>query len=187
MGPLGLAAFARIPLHPTGMVIFAHGSGSGRLSTRNNQVAEALYEAGLASLLLDLLTPAEESDRRYVFDVALLGGRLLAAHEWLSGEATTADLPVGYFGASTGGGAALVAAAEAGPYVKAVVSRGGRPDLAGPVLADVTAPTLLIVGSNDGPVVDLNRKALGQITAEKKLTSSRAPATCSKSLAPSTR
>lgn len=158
-----------LPENPKGLVIFAHGSGSGRLSPRNNYVAAALRKAGLATLLLDLLTPAEERDRRNVFDIPLLAGRLLLATDWAAARADTCRLSVGYFGASTGGGAALVAAAEPGARVAAVVSRGGRPDLAGPALAHVRAPVLLIVGGLDGPVIGMNRDALAQLRTEKEL------------------
>lgn len=169
IGPQKLQGLLGLPESPKGLVIFAHGSGSGRLSPRNNYVAAALRKAGLATLLLDLLTPAEEQDRRNVFDIPLLAGRLLLATGWAAARADTAPLRIGYFGASTGGGAALVAAAEPGARVAAVVSRGGRPDLAGPALAQVRAPVLLIVGSLDGPVIGLNRDALAQLHSEKEL------------------
>lgn len=158
-GEPALAAILGIPEGATGIVIFAHGSGSGRLSPRNNYVAHRLREAGLATLLLDLLTPEEEADRRNVFDIVLLASRLKFATDWLVSNPQTAGLRPCYFGASTGGGAALRAAAG-DPRIAAVVSRGGRPDLAGAdALARVTAPTLLIVGGNDGVVIDLNAAA----------------------------
>jgi putative phosphoribosyl transferase len=152
-GVLGRPAKAR------GLVIFAHGSGSGRLSPRNNHVAAALRGAGLATLLIDLLTPEEEGDRTNVFDIPLLASRLSLATAWAAVEPETQRLPVGYFGASTGAGAALRAAAT-DRRVAAIVSRGGRPDLAGRALERVRAPTLFIVGGRDGPVIDLNQRAL---------------------------
>lgn len=147
------------PAEATGLVMFAHGSGSSRHSPRNRQVAAALNDRGLATLLLDLLTPDEEVDRRNVFDIDLLGGRLVAATGWARRDADLARLPVGYFGASTGAAAALCAAADLGDGVGAVVSRGGRPDLAAARLADVQAPVLLIVGGEDELVLELNRTA----------------------------
>ena len=154
-----LAGDLVVPEHARGLVIFAHGSGSSRHSSRNRHVAAVLNEHGLATLLLDLLTPAEELDRTNVFDIPLLARRLLAATTWVSREPGLAQLPIGYFGASTGAGAALVAAAEAGDRIRAVVSRGGRPDLAAARLADVRAKVLLIVGSRDHVVLELNRQA----------------------------
>ena len=128
-----------------------------------------LQNAGLATLLLDLLTPDEANDRRYVFDIALLAERLRVATRWLQGQADTSPLPIGYFGASTGGGTALVAATQEGPAISAVVSRGGRPDLAGAALRHVTAPTLLVVGGYDPTVIALNEQAYDEIQAPKKL------------------
>src|SRR5215216_3374629 len=145
IGPQRLKALLGVPEDAEGLVIFAHGSGSGRLSPRNNRVAAALREAGLSTLLLDLLSPEEERDRRNVFDIPLLASRLGEAAEWARTRPELAQLPIGYFGASTGAAAALVAAAEQ-QNVAAVVSRGGRPDLAGAELHSVSAPTLLIVG-----------------------------------------
>ena len=172
-GPVGLDGDLATPTAAQGVVLFAHGSGSGRHSPRNRQVASALGRAGLATLLLDLLTPAEEAaDRasgRFRFDVELLAGRLLATTDWLATEQRTAGLPVGLFGASTVAGAALLAAAERPQAVAAVVSRGGRPDLAGAALRRVTAPTLLIVGALDPQVLELNRAALGQLGSEASL------------------
>jgi len=149
-------------------VLFAHGSGSGRHSPRNQYVARVLNDAGFATLLLDLLTNDEAQDRVKVFDIHLLAERLRLATHWIRREASTASLPIGYFGASTGAGAALVAAGEEGRGVSAVVSRGGRPDLAGTYLAKVTAPTLLIVGGLDEPVITLNKLAYDQINAQKQ-------------------
>lgn len=147
------------------VVVFAHGSGSSRHSPRNRYVASVLQGAGLGTLLLDLLTPAEEVNRENVFDIPLLAERLSAATRWLNGRADTAACRVGYFGASTGAGAALWAAAEPGASVDAVVSRGGRPDLAGPRLAAVRAPTLLLVGGADTQVLALNRQAMDLMRA----------------------
>jgi putative phosphoribosyl transferase len=162
-----------VPEDARGVVLFAHGSGSSRLSPRNRYVAQVLREGGLATLLIDLLTPEEEAiDARtdqLRFDIGLLAGRLAGAADWLAQRPETRQLRVGYFGASTGGGAALVAAAERPDLVAAVVSRGGRPDLAGPALPRVRAPTLLIVGGQDYPVIELNREALGQLRAEQRL------------------
>lgn len=165
-GPVTIEGHLRLPAGTgpaPGVVVFAHGSGSGRHSPRNRYVAQVLHEAGLGTLLLDLLTPEEEGDRRLVFDVPLLASRLVAATRWLSRRADTGECPVGYFGASTGAGAALWAAAEPGARVAAVVSRGGRPDLAGPRLSAVRAPTLLIVGSEDRDVLRLNRAARDEL------------------------
>ena len=158
-----------LPDQPRGVIAFAHGSGSGRFSPRNQFVARHLEEGGFATLLLDLLTPDEADDRRKVFDIDLLADRLLLAQDWLSKHPRTIGLQVGYFGASTGAGAALQAAARKPEVVGAVVSRGGRPDLAGPFLRHVTAPTLLLVGGADGPVIDMNREALGLLTCPKQL------------------
>lgn len=169
VGRLGLAALLAVPEDARGIVIFAHGSGSGRLSPRNNHVAQRLRAAGFATLLLDLLTPPEERDRRNVFDIALLAERLRMAADWCADQPATHALRAAYFGASTGAGAALRAAAD-DPRIAAIVSRGGRPDLAGrAALASVTAPTLLIVGSRDGIVVDLNRDALAAMRCTREL------------------
>jgi putative phosphoribosyl transferase len=154
-----LAGHLTIPENPVGVVVFAHGSGSSRHSPRNRYVAGELNQAGLGTLLFDLLTPQEELDRTKVFDVELLAHRLVEVTRWLGARADAAALPVGYFGASTGAGAALWAAADPRADVRAVVSRGGRPDLAGPRLGDVDAPTLLIVGGRDETVLELNRSA----------------------------
>ena len=162
-----------IPEGATGIVLFAHGSGSSRHSPRNQFVARVIREGGIGTLLFDLLTREEESvdiyTRHLRFDIRLLAERLMEATRWLEKESDTRDLNVGYFGASTGGGAALVAAAELGADVKAVVSRGGRPDLAGAALPKVTAPTLLIVGERDEPVIEMNKEALAQLNCEKEL------------------
>ncbi|MEU9852106.1 phosphoribosyltransferase family protein [Streptomyces sp. NPDC047974] len=158
-----------MPDGAAGLVLFAHGSGSGRHSPRNRAVAAALNRAGLATLLFDLLTEAEATDRARIFDTPLLAGRLGRAAAWTAGRPGTGGLPRGYFGASTGAAAALWAAAEAGDDVAAVVSRGGRPDLAGERLAGVRAPTLLIVGGADGLVVDLNRRAGEMLRCESRL------------------
>lgn len=155
---LSLHGLLATPPGAKGTVIFAHGSGSSRLSPRNQQVARALQAEGLATLLFDLLTPEEAEKRRNVFDIPLLGSRLLLAARWLKKRRQAG--PVGFFGASTGGGAALWAAAEIGAEVAAVVSRGGRPDLAGERLKDLATPALLIVGGRDGPVIQLNRRVL---------------------------
>ena len=152
-----------------GLVVFAHGSGSSRHSPRNRQVARALNERGLATLLLDLLTVEEELDRSNVFDIALLADRLVAATRWAQRERMLASLPVGYFGASTGAGAALWAAAELGEEIAAVVSRGGRPDLAAGRLAQVRAAVLLIVGGDDEIVLELNREARRLLHAPSQL------------------
>ena len=167
-GSVGLPGALVVPAGASGVVVFAHGSGSSRHSPRNVQVAEGLRRAGFATLLFDLLTADEATDRALVFDIPLLAGRLVAAARWL-GDGPAAGLPVGFFGASTGGGAALWAAAELGDGVAAVVSRGGRPDLAGQRLPDVTAPTLLIVGERDDVVLDLNRDAAAQLRCEHEL------------------
>jgi putative phosphoribosyl transferase len=156
------------PPYSYGIVLFAHGSGSSRFSPRNRLVADELVAANLSTLLFDLLTEREAADRGNVFDVALLAERLRHATDWLATQPATADLPLGYFGASTGAAAALVAAAR-DPRVRAVVSRGGRPDLAGEFLAHVRAPTLLIVGGADTPVLDLNRAALARLGGLKRL------------------
>ena len=173
LGPVTLEGTLGRPEHATGVVLFAHGSGSSRHSPRNRFVARTLREAALATLLIDLLTPDEEAvDMRTAhlrFDIGLLADRLVGATQWLGQNPDTRDLKVGYFGASTGGGAALVAAASYPAAVGAVVSRGGRPDLAGSALPHVQAPVLLIVGGNDVPVIAMNREALAQIRAEKRL------------------
>src|SRR5207302_5032120 len=171
-GTITLEGQLVVPEGATGVVLFAHGSGSSRHSPRNQYVARALREAGLATLLIDLLTADEEEEDRQTghlrFDIGHLADRLVFATDWLAREATR-GLRIGYFGASTGGGAALVAASERPRLVGAVVSRGGRPDLAGPALPHVRAPTLLLVGGHDYQVIDLNRAALDALRCEKRL------------------
>ena len=166
---ISLDGILGLPEQPRGVIAFAHGSGSGRFSPRNQFVARRLEEGGLATLLLDLLAPDEADDRRKVFDIDLLADRLLLAQSWLQTHARTKQLRAGYFGASTGAGAALQAAARQPETVGAIVSRGGRPDLAGPYLSRVTAPTLLLVGGEDGPVVGMNEEALAKLTCPKQL------------------
>lgn len=168
-GAVQLQGHLYLPGPAAGVVVFAHGSGSGRHSPRNRFVASVLQRAGLGTLLLDLLTPAEELNRANVFDIQLLAQRLTAATEWLGNRPDTSSSSVGYFGASTGAGAALWAAAEPGARIGAVVSRGGRPDLAGTRLSDVRAPTLLIVGSADREVLDLNSWAKSQMRCPSQL------------------
>jgi putative phosphoribosyl transferase len=168
-GPVRLAGQLTLPGRPIGFVVFAHGSGSSRHSPRNRYVAAVLNEAGLGTLLFDLLTGAEEHDRSNVFDIALLGRRLGDATRWLRTLPVIGSAPIGYFGASTGAAAALWAAAEPDDGIAAVVSRGGRPDLAGPRLGAVTAPTLLIVGGYDDVVLDLNRRAQAELRCENRL------------------
>ncbi len=169
IAPLGLAGTLRLPSEAAGLVVFAYGSGSSRLSPRNNTVAEALNRAGFATLLFDLLTSAEEADRRNVFDIPLLADRLIHAVSWINEDLALAKLSLGLFGASTGAAAALVAAAHLGEGVGAVVSRGGRPDLAGTTLDLVRSPTLLIVGGNDPAVLELNEAALTRLRGPKAL------------------
>ena len=172
-GPATLEGNLTLPEGADGIVLFAHGSGSSRHSPRNRYVARLLNEAKLATLLVDLLTADEEAidlrTARLRFDIGLLAERLVAVTDWLTQQPETRRLRIGYFGASTGAAAALVAAAERPEAVGAVVSRGGRPDLAGPALARVRAPTLLIVGGNDTQVIALNRAALAELRCEKQL------------------
>ncbi len=168
IGPLELPGLARAP-SGAGWVAFAHGSGSSRLSPRNRQVAQMLAMRGLGTLLFDLLTEAEAQDRRCVFDIALLASRLGWAIDWLDKQGGEGARPVGLFGASTGAAAALWAAAERPQRVSAVVSRGGRPDLAGMRLGHVLAPTLLVVGGLDREVLGLNREALALLAGERRL------------------
>jgi dienelactone hydrolase len=162
-----------VPPDARGVVMFAHGSGSSRHSSRNRAVAAALREGGLGTLLIDLLTPEEEAvdlrTRQLRFDIGMLAQRLVGATDWLNAQPATRRLRVGCFGASTGGGAALVAAAERPEAIGAIVSRGGRPDLAGPALPRVVAPTLLIVGGADDVVLDLNRQAMARMLAPVEL------------------
>ena len=162
-----------LPSGAVGIVLFAHGSGSSRFSVRNQAVAKVLNDAGLATLLFDLLMPDEEATDELTgkirFDIEFLASRLIMATDWICNNESIRDLEVGYFGASTGGGAALVAAAQRIDQVKAVVSRGGRPDLAGKALELVQAPTLLIVGGNDFQVIEMNEEALDKLMCVKKL------------------
>ena len=169
-GQVELPGHLAIPDRAAGVVIFAHGSGSSRRSPRNRFVAAALNQAGVGTLLAYLLTPGEELSRANVFDVRLLAARLTDITRWLQRHPGARDLPVGYFGASTGAAAALWAAAAPRMPIAAIVSRGGRPDLAGPQLALVRSPTLLIIGSNDETVLRLNRQAQQQLMCESKLT-----------------
>jgi putative phosphoribosyl transferase len=164
-----IEADLHVPERATGLIVFAHGSGSGRFSSRNRAVAGSLHARGLGTLLLDLLTQQEElvdvRTREYRFDIDRLGKRVVVATDWLQSREDLLWLPIGYFGASTGAAAALIAAAERPSVTRAVVSRGGRPDLAGGALPKVTAPTLLIVGGHDEPVIDLNEEAKAQMQA----------------------
>ena len=172
-GSVVLSGELLVPRKASGIVLFAHGSGSSRFSPRNQYVARVIREAGVGTLLFDLLTREEEAidmlTRRLRFDISLLAQRLVDATHWLEWQDETMHLRPGYFGSSTGGGAALVAAAALGEIVGAVVSRGGRPDLAGDALPLVKAATLLIVGGRDYQVIEMNRKALAQLRCEKKL------------------
>lgn len=172
-GEVSLAGDLEVPAQATGVVLFAHGSGSSRHSPRNRAVAQVLQANGLATLLMDLLTEEEESEDvrtgKLRFDIGLLAGRLAGATDWLAERPRTAGLGIGYFGASTGAAAALVAAMLRPRVVQAVVSRGGRPELAGVALVSVRAPTLLIVGGRDQPVIDLNTAALDLLAVSKEL------------------
>ncbi|HEU0222977.1 MAG TPA: dienelactone hydrolase family protein [Paracoccaceae bacterium] len=167
--PLGLAGTLSRPAEAQALILFAHGSGSSRFSPRNMQVAAALNRRRMATLLLDLLLAEEEADRRNVFNIGLLASRLMAAVKWAGEEPEIKALPVGLFGSSTGAAAALAAAAELGSAVGAVVSRGGRPDLAGSALPRVRAPTLLIVGGADFGVIELNQEAFWRLGCPKSL------------------
>jgi putative phosphoribosyl transferase len=172
-GEVELEGFLTIPENATGIVLFAHGSGSSRHSPRNQAVAKTLSDGGVATLLIDLLTQEEEKvdmvTRELRFDIGMLAGRVAAVVDWLSQYSETEKLNIGLFGSSTGAAAALVAAAEKGEMVKAVVSRGGRPDLAGGSLPKVRSPSLFIVGGNDSVVIDLNKQALDLMNCEKRL------------------
>jgi putative phosphoribosyl transferase len=168
-GPRFVRGSLMMPPERRGIVAFAHGSGSGRLSPRNQAVAQAMRDVGLGTLLIDLLEEEEAQDRRKVFDIDLLADRLEAAANWLHGDPDTKDLRLGYFGASTGAGAALVAAARQPAEIGAVVSRGGRPDLADRSLIKVAAPTLLLVGGRDEEVIELNRQALTLLHCPKEM------------------
>ena len=171
--PAGLEGDLVLPDGARAVVVFAHGSGSSRLSPRNRQVAEALQSAGVGTLLMDLLTPdegaADERTGHLRFNIDLLANRLTQAVDWVAANESTSRLQIGCFGASTGAAAALVTAARRPDNVRSVVSRGGRPDLAGPILAMVDAPTLLIVGGRDHTVLELNRQAFDQLRCEKEL------------------
>ena len=167
--PLGLAGTLNHPDGARALVIFAHGSGSSRFSSRNIRVAEALNRRGIATLLFDLLLPQEEDDRQNVFDISLLAKRLKQAVLWVIQEPDVNSLPIGLFGASTGAAAALVAASGLGDRIGAVVSRGGRPDLAGDILPLIKVPTLLIVGGADYGVIELNEEALERLGGEKSI------------------
>src|SRR4051812_20438541 len=169
MAPLGLRGTLVRPEHGRGLVLFAHGSGSSRLSPRNRFVAERLQRAGLGTLLFDLLRGDEEADRRNVFDISLLAERLALATDWVRSATDLSSVPLGYFGANTGAAAALVADTITRHMFAAIVSRGGRPDLAGVALPQVRAPTLLIVGGQDFGVMELNEQAFAQLTCEKRL------------------
>lgn len=169
IGNENLGGILAVPPDACGLVIFAHGSGSSRFSPRNTFVAETLQSRGFATLLFDLLTEREAMNRRNVFDIPLLGSRVAEAVSWATSHPDTAHLPIGLFGASTGAAAALVAAAEQPAEVKAVVSRGGRPDLAGQALFRVEAPTLLIVGGHDYEVIELNREAKAMMRCDSRL------------------
>lgn len=172
-GPVTLEGNLTIPAGARGIVLFAHGSGSGRFSPRNQQVAREFEKEGLATLLMDLLTEEEEAvdmfTLHYRFDIELLADRLAGTTYWINKNPSTQSLRIGYFGASTGAAAALLASARHPDLVRAVVSRGGRPDMAGPALYKVQAPTLLIVGEKDEPVIKLNRQAYTQLHTEKAL------------------
>lgn len=169
IGAQALQGELALPPRPRGLVVFAHGSGSSRRSPRNRAVARTLQEHDLATLLFDLLQPAEADDRANVFDIDLLADRIADTIDWLGRRPALAHLPLGLFGASTGAAAALVAAARLPERVRAVVSRGGRPDLAGDALARVRAPTLLIVGAADAEVQDLNRQAYARLRGPKRI------------------
>jgi putative phosphoribosyl transferase len=173
VGSMAVDADLHLPGGAAGLVVFAHGSGSSRFSSRNRAVAAALESAGLGTLLLDLLTPAEESvdeqTREHRFDIDMLGHRVVGAIDWTRSRADLGDLPIALFGASTGAAAALIAAAARPQTVRAVISRGGRPDLADRALPNVQAPTLLIVGGHDEPVIGMNRDAMRQMRAPVEL------------------
>ena len=172
-GAVSVDGDLRVPDRATGLVIFAHGSGSSRFSRRNRAVAGVLEDGGFATLLLDLLTPQEEAvderTRQYRFDIDLLGRRVVHATDWVQSRSDLQHLPLAFFGASTGAAAALIAAAARPEIARAVISRGGRPDLAGDALPRVQAPTLLIVGGADEPVIEMNREAMQQMKAHVEL------------------
>jgi putative phosphoribosyl transferase len=168
--PLGLAGTLNVPKSPLGLIVFVHGSGSSHLSPRNRAVAKALNSRGFGTLLFDLLTPQEEADRANIFDISMLAERLVEVVQWLRGQGPLiGNLPIGLFGASTGAAAALVAAARLPEQISAVVSRGGRPDLAGDTIPMVRAPTLLIVGGADFGVIELNEEAFARLHAPRAM------------------
>lgn len=169
VGSKRLEGVLRLPSDAIGLAIFAHGAGSSHLSPRNNQVAEALGQRRIATLLFDLLTLEEAADRTNVFDIPLLSARMIEALDWAQDQPELADLPVGLFGASTGAAAALVAAARAPDRINSVVSRGGRPDMAGETLPQVRAPVLLVVGSLDFTVIELNQAAAEKLTCKHRI------------------
>ena len=169
IGPIKLEGMLVIPDCAKGLVIFAHGAGSSRLSPRNNFVAEELQKAGLGTLLFDLLTEEEDEIYENRFDIPLLADRLNAVTGWIKKQKEAKNLIIGYFGASTGAAAAIIGAADIGPYIKAVVSRGGRPDLAGDSLPKIQSPTLLIVGGDDDAVIVLNQEAYDLMNCKKEL------------------
>lgn len=169
VGKINLKGILRIAHHQQGMVIFSHGSGSSRLSSRNNYIAEYFKDQGFSSLLFDLLTEKEDQVYKNRFDIELLAKRLAKVTQWLLQEEDMPDVPIGYFGASTGAASALIAAAKLDAEIDAIVSRGGRPDLAMSVLNNVKVPTLLIVGGDDIPVIELNRKAYESLAGIKKI------------------
>ncbi len=164
-----LEGMLAVPDGAKGMVIFAHGAGSSRLSPRNNFVAEEIRKTGLGTLLFDLLTEEEDEIYENRFDIPLLADRLKIVTDWIKKQPEAKSLNIGYFGASTGAAAAIIGAADIGPEIKAVVSRGGRPDLAGKALTKIQSPTLLIVGGNDGVVIGLNEEAHSQMKCKKKM------------------
>lgn len=168
-GNVSLTGDLTIPSAATGIVVFSHGSGSSRLSTRNRFVAEYFQDQGLGTLLFDLLTPEEDLDYSMRFNIKLLTDRLIMTTNWLPEQEQTRGLAIGYFGASTGAASALGAAVVLGTRIKAVVSRGGRPDLAAKVLPEVKAPTLLIIGGNDAPVIEMNQQAYDLLMCEKQM------------------
>lgn len=168
-GGIKLQGILGLPRDTKGIVLFAHGSGSGRLSPRNQLVARQLHTDGIGTLLMDLLEDWEETDRSKVFDIDLLTERLIGATDWVQNNSETKNLKIGYFGASTGAAAALQAAARRGNQIGAVVSRGGRPDLASEYLPDVTSPTLLIVGGDDYAIIQMNEDAFELLTCTKKM------------------
>ena len=169
LGTLSLEGILGLPTQALGIVVFAHGSGSGRFSPRNNFVARHLQQGKIATLLLDLLSQGEAEDRHKVFDIDLLADRMLWVKQWLEQDSRTKGMGIGYFGASTGAGAALQAASRDSLSIRAVVSRGGRPDLAESYLSSVLAPTLLIVGGDDEPVLEMNRAAYQHLACPKRL------------------